>query len=320
MAEKLLEVKHLKKYFLTKKGLLHAVDDINLHIYKRETLGLVGESGCGKSTTGKLVIKLLEATEGEILFEGKDIRKVNPRGMKEYRQKMQIVFQDPYSSLDPRRTIFESIEEPLRVAKIFSNKNDITDRVHDLMKTVGLAERLINAYPHELDGGRRQRVGVARALAVNPSFIVLDEPVSALDVSIQAQVLNLLQKLQSDLGLAYMFISHDLSVVKHISDRIAVMYLGVIVELADYKSIFADPMHPYTQALLSAVPNPRIDIKRERVILEGDVTSPIDPPEGCRFYNRCKYKKPICREKTPELRQLKQGHFVSCHFADSSLS
>lgn len=316
MAEKLLEVKHLKKYFQTKKGLLHAVDDVSLHIDKSETLGLVGESGCGKSTTGRVILRLLEATEGEIFYEGKDIRKAGTNQMRDYRKKMQIVFQDPYSSLDPRRTIFECIEEPLKLHRVYNNTKDRSNRIFELMETVGLAERLVNTYPHELDGGRRQRVGVARALALNPSFIVLDEPVSALDVSIQAQILNLMKKLQNDLGIAYLFISHDLSVVKHISDRIAVMYLGVMVELADYRSIFEKPLHPYTQALLSAVPIPRINVKRERVILEGDVPSPINPPAGCRFYNRCKYKQQICRDIAPEFKSMSEGHSVACHFAE----
>lgn len=315
MSEKLLEIKNLKKYFQTPTGPLHAVDDISFYICKGETLGLVGESGCGKSTTGRVILRLIEATSGEIIFSGKDIRKFSLSQMREARKKMQIVFQDPYSSLDPRKNVFESIEEPLKVNKVYKDKKELEQRVFGLMQTVGLAERLVDAYPHELDGGRRQRVGVARALALNPSFIVLDEPVSALDVSIQAQILNLLQQLQRDLGLTYLFISHNLSVVKHISDRIAVMYLGTIVELADYSTIFRNPMHPYTQALLSAIPIPRIDIKRERIILEGDVPSPINPAPGCRFYKRCRYRKALCAEKTPKIRELEPGHFVACHMA-----
>lgn len=316
MGEKLLEVKNLKKYFQTPAGPLHAVDDINFHIEKGETLGLVGESGCGKSTTGRVILRLIEATAGEIIFKGKDIRKFSPSQMRDARKDMQIVFQDPYSSLDPRKNVFESIEEPLRVNRVFKDKEEHEHRVFSLMQTVGLAERLVDAYPHELDGGRRQRVGVARALALNPSFIVLDEPVSALDVSIQAQILNLLQQLQQDLGLTYLFISHNLSVVKHISDKIAVMYLGTIVELADYRVIFKNSMHPYTQALLSAIPVPRIDIQRERIILEGDVPSPINPPPGCRFYQRCRFKTALCAEKTPEIRELESGHYVACHRAE----
>lgn len=315
MAEKLLEIRNLKKFFQTPRGPLHAVDDVSFHIFKGETLGLVGESGCGKSTTGRAVLRLIEPTSGEVIFDGADIVKYNKAQMREMRKKMQIVFQDPYSSLDPRYNVFESIQEPLEVNGVLKSKKDREERVFELMETVGLAPRLVNSYPHELDGGRRQRVGVARALALNPSFIVLDEPVSALDVSIQAQVLNLMQELQQRLGLTYLFISHNLSVVKHISDRIAVMYLGVIVELAEYEDIFDHPLHPYTQALLSAVPVPRIDVKAERIILEGDVPSPVNPPPGCRFCNRCRFAKPECKESAPQLREMEDGHFVACHFA-----
>lgn len=315
MTEKLLEIKNLKKHFKTNKGMLHAVDDVNFTIYKGETLGLVGESGCGKSTTGRVILRLLEPTDGEVIFEEEDIIKFDKNQMREARKKMQIVFQDPYASLDPRKTVFECIAEPLMVNKVYKNKKDLEDRVYELMETVGLADRLVNAYPHELDGGRRQRVGIARALALNPTFIVQDEPVSALDVSIQAQILNLMHKLQKELGLTYLFISHDLSVVKHVSDRIAVMYLGKIVELSDYKSIFDEPLHPYTQALLSAIPVAKIDVERERIILEGDVPSPVNPPEGCRFYGRCRYRKDICKEETPKLKELKKDRFVACHFA-----
>lgn len=315
MAEKLLEIRNLKKYFQTPRGPLHAVDDVSFHIFKGETLGLVGESGCGKSTTGRAVLRLIEPTSGEVIFDGADIVKYNKAQMREMRKKMQIVFQDPYSSLDPRYNVFESIQEPLEVNGVLKSKKDREERVFELMETVGLAPRLVNSYPHELDGGRRQRVGVARALALNPSFIVLDEPVSALDVSIQAQVLNLMQELQQRLGLTYLFISHNLSVVKHISDRIAVMYLGVIVELAEYEDIFDHPLHPYTQALLSAVPVPRIGVKAERIILEGDVPSPVNPPPGCRFCNRCRFAQPECKESAPQLREMEDGHFVACHFA-----
>lgn len=314
LSKYILEAKNLKKYFKTKNGLLHAVDGINPAIAKGETLGLVGESGCGKSTAGRLLIRLLEATEGEIYFEGEDIRRYNKEQLRQLRRKVQIVFQDPYASLDARKTVFESIGEPLRVQKIFSNKADLEKRIYELMEVVGLAQRLANSYPHELDGGRRQRVGVARAIALNPVFIVLDEPVSALDVSIQAQILNLLQQLQKDMGLTYLFISHDMSLVKHISDRVAVMYLGQIVELADYKTIFREPLHPYTQALLSAVPIPRIDVPRERIILEGDVSSPINPPPGCRFSGRCRFRREICQKETPLLREYHGGRFAACHF------
>lgn len=313
--EKLLEVRNLKKYFETKKGLLHAVDDVNFFINKGETLGVVGESGCGKSTTGRVVLRLLEATEGEILFEGQDIRTFNKQQMRTLRKEMQIVFQDPFASLNPRMSIAEIISEPLIVNKVFKDKKDRINRVKELMDTVGLAERLTNAYPHELDGGRRQRIGIARALALKPKFIVQDEPVSALDVSIQAQILNLMGDLQKEFDLTYMFISHDLSVVKHVSDRIAVMYLGKIVELSEYNVMFRDPLHPYTQALLSAIPVPRIDVKRERILLEGDVPSPINPPEGCRFYGRCRHRQSMCKDVTPELREVAPERFVACHFA-----
>ncbi|SCX89628.1 ABC transporter ATP-binding protein [Alkaliphilus peptidifermentans] len=317
MQERLLEVRNLKKYFSTKKGLLHAVDDVNFFINKGETLGLAGESGCGKSTTGRVVLRLLEATEGEIIFEGKDIRAFNKDQMRVMRKEMQIVFQDPFASLNPRLSVSEIIAEPLVVNKVYKDKIEMRKHVSKLMETVGLAERLINTYPHELDGGRRQRIGIARALALNPKFIVQDEPVSALDVSIQAQILNLMDDLQKEFGLTYMFISHDLSVVKHVSDRIAVMYLGKIVELSDYTSMFKDPKHPYTQALLSAIPVPRIDVTRERIILEGDVPSPINPPEGCRFYGRCRYRQDICKEQTPELKDVGDLRFVACHFTNN---
>lgn len=315
MAEKLLEVTNLKKYFKTKKGMLHAVDDVSFTINKGETLGLVGESGCGKSTTGRAILRLHEPTSGQVIYRGDDIVKYNSHKMKDMRKKMQIVFQDPYSSLNPRLTVSKLIAEPLYVNKIYNSRKEVEARVKDVMEIVGLEERLINAYPHELDGGRRQRIGIARALSLNPEFIVLDEPVSALDVCIQAQILNLMNKLQKQLNLTYLFISHNLSVVKHVSDRIAVMYLGKVVELSDYKSIFKEPLHPYTQALLSAIPIPKIDAKIERIILEGDVPSPVDPPEGCRFYGRCRYKKDICKNEMPELRDIGNGRYVACHFA-----
>lgn len=315
MAEKLIEVTNLRKYFKTKRGMLHAVDDINFYINKGETLGLVGESGCGKSTTGRTILRLHEPTSGQIIYRGEDIVKYNLKKMKEMRKKMQIVFQDPYSSLNPRLTLSELISEPLYVNKVYKSKKETQERVKEVMEVVGLEERLINAYPHELDGGRRQRIGIARALSINPEFIVLDEPVSALDVCIQAQILNLMNSLQKQFNLTYLFISHNLSVVKHVSDRIAVMYLGKIVELSDYKSMFKDPLHPYTQALLSAIPIPRVDVKRERIILEGDVPSPVDPPPGCRFYGRCRYKKDICKEQMPELKNIGDERYVACHFA-----
>ncbi|SMP67448.1 ABC transporter ATP-binding protein [Anoxynatronum buryatiense] len=315
MAEKLLEAKNLKKYFHTKKGLLHAVDDVNLYINKGETLGLVGESGCGKSTTGRVLLRLLEATAGEIWFEGENILTYNKDQMRKMRQEMQIVFQDPFASLNPRMSISEIISEPLVVNKVYRAKTDMQQRVEELMDTVGLARRLINTYPHELDGGRRQRIGIARALALKPKFIVQDEPVSALDVSIQAQILNLMMDLQAEFGLTYLFISHDLSVVKHVSNRIAVMYLGKIVELSEYNSIFKDPLHPYTQALLSAIPVPSLHSSKEKIILEGDIPSPINPPDGCRFYGRCQHRQEICKATTPELRELEPERYVACHFA-----
>lgn len=313
MENVLMEVKHLKKYFKAKQGTLHAVDDVSFQVLKGETLGLVGESGCGKSTTGRAILRLHEPTAGEVIYNGEDIVKYNKSQMKEMRKKMQIVFQDPYSSLNPRLSVYDLIADPLYVNKDVVPKNQIGEQVKRTMKLVGLEKRLINSFPHELDGGRRQRVGIARALALNPEFIVLDEPVSALDVSIQSQILNLLDELQEELGLTYIFVAHNLSVVKHISDRIAVMYLGNIVELTDYKSIFTDPLHPYTQALLSAIPIPKVGLKRERIVLEGDVPSPIDPGPGCVFYGRCRHRKDICKEAKPKFEEKKSGHYVACH-------
>ncbi len=315
MSEKLLEVVNLKKYFKTKKGLLHAIDDVNIFINKGETLGLVGESGCGKSTMGRTILRLHEPTSGQIMYKGEDIAKYSLAGMKKMRGKMQIVFQDPYSSLNPRLTVQKLIAEPLYVNKIYKTNAEMEDRIKAVMDVVGLEQRLIESYPHELDGGRRQRIGIARALSINPEFVVLDEPVSALDVCIQAQILNLMKQLQRKFNLTYLFISHNLSVVKHVSDRIAVMYLGKIVELSDYKSIFVEPLHPYTQALLSAIPKTKIESgRKERIILEGDVPSPIEPPAGCRFAGRCMYKKKICTEQTPELKDIGGHRYVACHF------
>lgn len=314
-AQKIVEVNNLKKYFHTKKGMLHAVDDVSFTINKGETLGLVGESGCGKSTLGRVMIRLLEATSGEVKFWNEDILKYSSSKMKEMRKHVQIVFQDPYSSLNPRLAVSELIAEPLLVNKVYRSTAERSKKILELMDTVGLARRLVNSYPHELDGGRRQRIGIARSLALSPEFIVLDEPVSALDVCIQAQVLNLLNSLQKQFGYTYVFISHNLSVVKHVSDRIAVMYLGKIVEMSDYQSLFKEPLHPYTQALLSAIPIARVGQKRDRLILEGDVPSPIEPPDGCRFQGRCFYRQDICKEKTPELREIEPGRSVACHFA-----
>ena len=312
MAEKLLEVKHLKKYFDTPRGKLHAVDDVSFSIEKGKTLGVVGESGCGKSTTGRCILLLIEPTSGEVIFNGQDITKLHPRDMKALRKDMQIIFQDPYASLDPRKTISQIISEPIIINKILTNKQDVEDRVHELMDTVGLAQRLVNTYPHELDGGRRQRIGIARALAMNPKFIVCDEPVSALDVSIQAQILNLLQDLQEKMELTFMFITHDLSVVNHFSDDIAVMYLGQLVEKAPAEELFAHPLHPYTKALFSAIPIPDPDDQSERIIIKGEITSPINLPDACHFAPRCQYCKENCHHGNPALVEVRPNHFVAC--------
>lgn len=312
----LIETVHLKKYFDTGSGLLHAVDDVNLTIQPRKTLGVVGESGCGKSTLGRTILRLTPATEGKILYNGKDILTYNPHQLRQLRREMQIIFQDPYSSLNPRMTVSELIAEPLVVNKVMKNRNQLKERVKELMETVGLAARLENAYPHELDGGRRQRIGVARALSVNPKFIVCDEPVSALDVSIQSQVLNLLKDLQEQYQLTYLFISHDLSVVKYVSDRIAVMYLGRIVEIATKDELYNNPQHPYTKALLSAIPIPDVDNKMKREILTGDVPSPLNPPAGCYFHTRCRYASERCSAECPKLHDIGNGHMVSCHLCE----
>ena len=288
MSVNLIQTKDLKKYFKTPKGDLHAVDNVNFTIKKGQTLGVVGESGCGKSTLGRTILRLLEPTGGEVLYNGKNILNYNFKEMQEMRKKMQIIFQDPYASLNPRMTISQIIAEPIKVCKTITNKVEIDNKVFDLMETVGLAERLVNTYPHELDGGRRQRIGIARALALDPEFIVCDEPVSALDVSIQAQILNLMMDLQEERGLTYMFITHDLSVVKHISDEIAVMYLGQCVEKASSEELFNNPLHPYTQALLHAIPLPNLSNRnKQKSIIKGEVTSPINPKPGCRFAARC---------------------------------
>ena len=320
MEKPYIKVEHLKKYFHTKRGMLHAVDDVSFAINKGETLGLVGESGCGKSTLGRCLIRLLDSTDGKVLLHDAardayvDVTKADKRTMNQLRKRVQIVFQDPYSCLNPRLSVWELIAEPLIVNRVYGDKDQMRQRVRELMRIVGLAERLENSYPHELDGGRRQRIGIARSLALNPEFIVLDEPVSALDVCIQAQILNLLNALQKEFNYTYVFISHNLSVVKHVSDRIAVMYLGKIVELAGYRELFANPLHPYTLALLSAIPLAKLDVQKERVILEGDVTSPIEPPDCCRFASRCRYAQDVCRQKTPELVEHAPDHFVACHF------
>ena len=312
----LLEVKGLKKYFSTPRGMLHAVDDVSFTLDKGKTLGVVGESGCGKSTTGRAILRLLEPTGGEVLFEGEDLNKLNKEEMRKKRKDLQIIFQDPFSSLNPRKTISQTIAEALKLNKIVTDKQQMQQRVLELMDTVGLAERLYNTYPHELDGGRRQRIGIARALAVNPKFIVCDEPVSALDVSIQAQILNLMEDLQEKMGLTYLFITHDLSVVHHFSNDIAVMYLGKLIEKAPSDELFKNPTHPYTQALLSAIPLPNIHKKLDRVILKGEITSPIEPKPVCRFANRCNYATDRCRSEEPQLKEISPGHFVSCFLAE----
>jgi len=313
MSDVLIKTENLKKYFSVPSGTLHAVDDVSFEINRGETLGLVGESGCGKSTIGRTILRLVPHTDGAVYYNGENIMNLDSSHMREMRKKMQMIFQDPYSCLDPRKTIGQIIAEPLEIFKIASKK-DMDSIVQELMVKGGVSRRLYNCYPHELDGGRRQRVGIIRALALNPEFIVCDEPVSSLDVSIQAQILNLLQDLQQSMGLTYLFISHDLSVVRHISNRIVVMYLGKIVEICPSKELFKNPLHPYTKALLSAVPIAKYDYKRgERILLKGDVPSPINPKPGCRFAPRCQFARPECFEKSPELKAVSDDHYVSCH-------
>ena len=312
MSEPLLQVDHLKKYFKSAKGTVHAVDDVSFTIEKGKTLGVVGESGCGKSTLGRTIIRLQEPTEGTVLFEGKNISALNQKELWKQRREMQMIFQDPFSSLNPRMTISQTIEEPLKLYGLCADKESRQKRVAELMDTVGLARRLYNTYPHELDGGRRQRIGIARALALQPTFIVCDEPVSALDVSIQAQILNLMQDLQKELNLTYMFITHDLSVVHHISDDIMVMYLGQVIEKAPAEVLFANPVHPYTQALLSAIPVPSLHNRKERILMKGELTSPIDPKPECRFCSRCPYAEEMCHAGNPALKEIEAGHFVAC--------
>lgn len=312
MSTPILEVYNLKKYFKTPRGTLHAVDDLTLTIEKGKTLGIVGESGCGKSTTGRVILRLLEPTSGRIIFNGTDIAKLKKSQMHKMRKEMQMIFQDPFSSLDPRKTVNQIISEPIIEYGIIKDRIGLEKRVLQLMETVGLAERLINTYPHELDGGRRQRVGIARALAMEPQFMVCDEPVSALDVSIQAQILNLLKKLQREMDLTYIFITHDLSVVNYFADDIAVMYLGQVVEKAPAQELFSNPLHPYTRALLSAIPVPEIGKRKERIILKGEISSPIDPPDECRFMKRCAEVGSGCKRECPGLKEVCDGHFVAC--------
>jgi len=324
--EVLLRVLNLKMHFPITRGIIFqrqvgsikAVDGISFDLMRGETLGLVGESGCGKSTTGRAILQLYEPTDGDVIFEGQDLTQIGSGDLRRMRRRMQMIFQDPYASLNPRMTVGSIVGEPLEVHKIGGGRKEQQERVQELLKIVGLNPYFINRYPHEFSGGQRQRIGVARALAVNPSFIVCDEPISALDVSIQAQVINLLEDLQTEMGLTYLFIAHDLSVVRHISDRIAVMYLGKIVELAGREELYEDPRHPYTQALLSAVPipDPQIEKKRQRIILEGDVPSPANPPVGCNFNTRCSRVMDICRQHEPSFTDIGDGHYVACFLYD----
>ncbi len=319
---KLLDVQNLQMHFPITRGIIFqrqvgaikAVDGIDFELYRGETLGLVGESGCGKSTTGRAILQLHRPTAGNVIFEGKDLTKTKGEELRKMRRRMQMIFQDPYASLNPRMTVGSIVGEPLEVHGIGSGRKDRQERVQDLLKTVGLNPYFVNRYPHEFSGGQRQRIGIARALAVNPAFIVCDEPISALDVSIQAQIINLLEDLQDELNLTYLFIAHDLSVVRHISDRIAVMYLGKIAEVADRDELYANPMHPYTQALLSAVPipDPQIENQRRRIILEGDVPSPANPPKGCNFSTRCPRVMDICRQQDPPFKEYGNGHYAAC--------
>jgi oligopeptide transport system ATP-binding protein len=322
----LLEVKGLKKHFPIKRGILFskqvgavkAVDGLDLFVREGETLGMVGESGCGKSTTGRLILRLIEPTEGEVLFQGQDLLKLGGNQMRAMRRQLQMVFQNPYASLDPRMTVGDIIAEPLRVHKMFSSAQEMKKRVRELLDCVGLNPSYTERFPHEFSGGQRQRIGIARALALNPKLIIADEPVSALDVSVQAQVLNLLNDLQAQFNLTYIFIAHNLSTVNHISDRVAVMYLGKVVELAENDRLYANPKHPYTRALLSAVPEPdpvlmRGEGRQRRIILEGDIPSPVNPPSGCRFHTRCWEVKDICKTTEPPLVDTGNGHYVACH-------
>lgn len=317
--DKLLEIQNLKKYFTVKgeskdHNMLRAVDDISFDIFKGETLGLVGESGSGKTTAGRTLLRLYEPTAGTIIYNGKDITRVP---MQSYRRKMQYIFQDPYASLNPRMTVGDIVGEAIDIHGLASNKAERKERIANLLDQVGLNSEQATRYPHEFSGGQRQRIGIARALAVEPEFIVCDEPVSALDVSIQAQIINMLERLQHDMGLTYLFIAHDLAVVKHISKRIGVMYLGKIVELTDTKELHANPAHPYTRALLSAIPSvdPKVNRARKRIILEGEIPNPLNPPKGCVFSTRCPYAKEICTQEAPKFTQLSPGHHVACHFA-----
>ncbi len=319
--EYILKIEGLKKWFPITGGVfsrvvgwVKAVDGVSFNVKKGETLGVVGESGCGKTTTGRTILRLIEPTAGKAIFQGVNLFSLKKHDLRKMRRDIQIIFQDPYASLNPRMTVGDIIGEALDIHKIVKNKKERENRISELLDVVGLLPQHMRRYPHEFSGGQRQRIGIARALAVQPKLIVADEPVSALDVSIQAQVINLLEDLQKKFELTYVFIAHDLSVVRHISTRVAVMYLGKLVELADTEVLFEHPLHPYTEALLSAVPVPDPEIKKQRIILEGDVPSPVNPPSGCRFHTRCKYAKSICSEKEPELKDMGGGHYISCHF------
>jgi len=315
MTEPLISARNIKKYFDVAGGKLKAVDGISFDIYPRETFGLVGESGCGKSTAGRTIVRLYEPTEGELIFNGQNIYKLSRKDMQEIRRDFQMIFQDPYASLNPRMTVEDIVAEPLDIHQVYKEKSERSDRVIELLRLVGLNDEHAMRFPHEFSGGQRQRIGIARALALNPKFIVCDEPISALDVSIQAQVVNLLKELQDGLGLTYMFIAHDLSMVRYISDRVAVMYLGHMMELAESDELYSNPVHPYTKALLSAIPipNPEIQRNKKRIMLEGDVPSPINPREGCRFVDRCQYAIGRCREETPVFEEKAANHFAACH-------
>ena len=310
----ILEIKHLKKYFETKAGLLHAVDDVSFSVEKGETLGVVGESGCGKSTLGRTIQHLLDATDGTIIFKGRDVTHLSKRETRDCMKEVQMIFQDPYSSLNPRMTVKQIIMEPLLIDGV--KKKEAEAKVREMMETVGLDARFENAYPNELDGGRRQRIGIARALILKPDFIICDEPVSALDVSIQAQILNLMQDLQEQMGLTYIFVTHDLSVVKHISNKIAVMYLGNLVEYSETEELFANPTHPYTRALLASVPTIDLEKAQEIQTIAGEITSPINPKPGCRFAARCPHAMEACFARQPEMHEVSANHFVACHLLD----
>lgn len=314
----MLKTNHLKKYFKVNGGYLHAVDDISIEIPRQKTLGVVGESGCGKSTLGRTILQLIRPTSGEVIFNGKNIVNADKKTMQEVRRNMQIIFQDPFSSLDPRLSVYQLIAEPMKQHKLYREKKEVEDRVFELMETVGLTSRFVNLYPHELDGGRRQRIGIARALALNPEFIVCDEPVSALDVSIQAQILNLLMDIQERQSLTYMFITHNLAVVKHISNEIMVMYLGQCVEKAESEELFQNPLHPYTKALLASIPAPNLQSRKRKLqVMKGEISNPINPPRGCRFALRCPYCTPACSENDFPLKEVSFNHFVACNlFSD----